>query len=155
MSIHHVRSPRIRGSLGKRPCPCSYQKALYPCSRGQTHSALAECTAEGHFLDFGLKRDQLAPEIAQILGISPGAAKIRLHRACQALWVRMEQDSRILLDERGELNCDRKQIIDCVQDRSTWPRSSSASPWMSSMLVLGFMITRRSHCCPRNSAAVT
>jgi len=47
-------------------------------------------------------------EIAQILDITPGAAKIRLHRARQALRARMEQDCRILLDERGELNCDRK-----------------------------------------------
>lgn len=49
-------------------------------------------------------------EIAQILGITVGAAKIRLHRARHALKARMEQDCRILLDERGELNCDRKLI---------------------------------------------
>jgi RNA polymerase sigma-70 factor, ECF subfamily len=47
-------------------------------------------------------------EIAQILGISPGAAKIRLHRARQALRKRMEVDCRILLDERAEIQCDRK-----------------------------------------------
>lgn len=47
-------------------------------------------------------------EIAQVLGITPGAAKIRLHRARHALKTRMEQGCRILLDERGELNCDRK-----------------------------------------------
>jgi RNA polymerase sigma-70 factor, ECF subfamily len=47
-------------------------------------------------------------EIAEILDITPGAAKIRLHRARQALKARMEQGCRILVDERGELNCDRK-----------------------------------------------
>ncbi len=47
-------------------------------------------------------------EIARILDITPGAAKIRLHRARQALKASMEQGCRILVDERGELNCDRK-----------------------------------------------
>ena len=47
-------------------------------------------------------------EIAQILDISPGAAKIRLHRARQALRARMEVDCRILLDDRAEIQCDRK-----------------------------------------------
>ncbi|HWQ10241.1 MAG TPA: RNA polymerase sigma factor, partial [Holophaga sp.] len=47
-------------------------------------------------------------EIAQVLGITPGAAKIRLHRARQALKARMELGCRISLDERGELSCDRK-----------------------------------------------
>lgn len=47
-------------------------------------------------------------EIAQILDITPGAAKIRLHRARRALKASMEQGCRILVDERGELNCDRK-----------------------------------------------
>ena len=47
-------------------------------------------------------------EIAQILGITPGAAKIRLHRARQALKAHMERGCRISLDERGELSCDRK-----------------------------------------------
>jgi RNA polymerase sigma-70 factor (ECF subfamily) len=46
-------------------------------------------------------------EVAGILGISPGAAKIRLHRARGLLRRRMEQDCRILLDERAELQCDR------------------------------------------------
>ena len=47
-------------------------------------------------------------EIAQVLGITPGAAKIRLHRARQALKARLEHGCRIALDERGELSCDRK-----------------------------------------------
>ena len=50
-------------------------------------------------------------EIAQVLGITPGAAKIRLHRARQALKARMEHGCRISLDERGELSCDRKQAV--------------------------------------------
>ena len=47
-------------------------------------------------------------EIAQILDITPGTAKIRLHRARRALRERMEADCRILLDERAEIQCDRK-----------------------------------------------
>jgi RNA polymerase sigma-70 factor (ECF subfamily) len=49
-------------------------------------------------------------EIAQILDITPGAAKIRLHRARRALKERMEEDCRILLDERAELQCDRRRL---------------------------------------------
>jgi RNA polymerase sigma-70 factor (ECF subfamily) len=47
-------------------------------------------------------------EIADILEITPGAAKIRLHRARQLLRTRMEQHCRIILDEHAELQCDRK-----------------------------------------------
>ncbi|BDU71665.1 RNA polymerase sigma factor [Mesoterricola silvestris] len=47
-------------------------------------------------------------EIAALLGISEGAAKIRLHRARALLRTRMEKGCRILLDERAELQCDRK-----------------------------------------------
>lgn len=47
-------------------------------------------------------------EIAEILGISPGAAKIRLHRARHALRAQMEQQCRIILDEQADLQCDRK-----------------------------------------------
>jgi RNA polymerase sigma-70 factor, ECF subfamily len=47
-------------------------------------------------------------EIAEIVGISPGAAKIRLHRARQVLRTQMEQQCRIILDEQADLQCDRK-----------------------------------------------
>ena len=47
-------------------------------------------------------------DIAIILGITPGAAKIRLHRARQRLKARMEAGCQISLDDRGELDCDRK-----------------------------------------------
>lgn len=47
-------------------------------------------------------------EIADILDISPGAAKIRLHRARGLLRTQMEQGCRIILDERAELQCDPK-----------------------------------------------
>jgi RNA polymerase sigma-70 factor (ECF subfamily) len=47
-------------------------------------------------------------EVGEILGISPGAAKIRLHRARRMLKARMEQDCRILLDEQAVIQCDRK-----------------------------------------------
>ncbi len=47
-------------------------------------------------------------EIAALLGITDGAAKIRLHRARALLRTRMEKGCRILLDERAELQCDRK-----------------------------------------------
>lgn len=48
-------------------------------------------------------------EVAEVLGITPGSAKIRLHRARRMLRAQMEQDCRILLDERAELQCDRKE----------------------------------------------
>jgi len=47
-------------------------------------------------------------EIAALLGITCGAAKIRLHRARALLRTRMEKGCRIVLDERAELQCDRK-----------------------------------------------
>lgn len=47
-------------------------------------------------------------EIAEIVGITPGAAKIRLHRARQVLRTQMEQQCRIILDEQADLQCDRK-----------------------------------------------
>lgn len=47
-------------------------------------------------------------EIAAILNISLGAAKIRLHRARQALRRQMEQECRIILDQEADLQCDRK-----------------------------------------------
>jgi RNA polymerase sigma-70 factor, ECF subfamily len=47
-------------------------------------------------------------EVAAVLGISPGSAKIRLHRARRMLRDRMERDCRILLDGRAELQCDRR-----------------------------------------------
>ena len=47
-------------------------------------------------------------EIAEIIGISPGAAKIRLHRARKALRTQMEQQCRIILDEQADLQCDLK-----------------------------------------------
>jgi RNA polymerase sigma-70 factor (ECF subfamily) len=47
-------------------------------------------------------------EIADILGITSGAAKIRLHRARGLLRTQMEQGCRIVLDERAELQCDLK-----------------------------------------------
>jgi RNA polymerase sigma-70 factor (ECF subfamily) len=47
-------------------------------------------------------------EVGEILGISPGSAKIRLHRARRMLRARMEQDCRILLDEQADIQCDRK-----------------------------------------------
>ena len=47
-------------------------------------------------------------EIAEILGIAPGAAKIRLHRGRRMLRAQMDQDCRIILDEQADLQCDRK-----------------------------------------------
>ncbi len=49
-------------------------------------------------------------DVAQVLGLSPGAAKIRLHRARKLLRARMERNCRILLDEGAELQCDRKIV---------------------------------------------
>ena len=49
-------------------------------------------------------------EIAAILDLTPGAAKIRLHRARQRLRRQMEEGCRILVDDRGELQCDAKGV---------------------------------------------
>ena len=47
-------------------------------------------------------------EIAAILDLSPSAAKIRLHRARKLLKDRLEHGCRIILDARGEVQCDQK-----------------------------------------------
>lgn len=49
--------------------------------------------------------------IAQILGITPGAAKIRLHRARRILKARMERHCQIVLNENADLHCDRKPAV--------------------------------------------
>lgn len=48
------------------------------------------------------------PEIAELLGISLAAAKIRLHRARQQLRVILEDVCHFSLDERGVLVCEPK-----------------------------------------------
>ncbi len=48
-------------------------------------------------------------EIAEILGISLDAAKIRLHRARARLKESLEAGCDFYNDERSELACDRKQ----------------------------------------------
>lgn len=48
------------------------------------------------------------PEIAQILGLSVGSVKIRLHRARVMLRESMEYHCSFYHDERNELMCDRK-----------------------------------------------
>jgi RNA polymerase sigma-70 factor (ECF subfamily) len=55
-------------------------------------------------------RDLDLHEIAAILAITPGAAKIRLHRARRRLRQRMEEGCRFLVDDRGELQCDPKVL---------------------------------------------
>ena len=55
-------------------------------------------------------RDLDIREIAAILGLTPGAAKIRLHRARQRLRQHMEEGCRFLVDDRGELQCDPKGV---------------------------------------------
>ena len=50
-------------------------------------------------------------EVGKILGISPGAAKIRLHRARRMLRASMEQGCRIILDEQADIQCDRKTEV--------------------------------------------
>jgi len=47
-------------------------------------------------------------EIAHILDTTPGAVKIRLHRARKALRARMEKACSVFLDDRAEIQCDRK-----------------------------------------------
>jgi RNA polymerase sigma-70 factor (ECF subfamily) len=83
--IHEEMCRCIQGFIGD--LPVNYSAILYL-------SELKELSLE---------------EIAQVLDITPGAAKIRLHRARRVLKERMEHGCRILLDERGELNCDRKR----------------------------------------------
>ncbi|MFZ5425822.1 MAG: RNA polymerase sigma factor [Thermodesulfobacteriota bacterium] len=50
-----------------------------------------------------------ADEIAQVLGVTPGAAKIRLHRARAALKDLMNAHCRFYRDENNVLSCDRVQ----------------------------------------------
>lgn len=47
-------------------------------------------------------------EIAQILGVSPGSAKIRLHRARQRLKKALEGGCNFYRDERNEFACERE-----------------------------------------------
>lgn len=47
-------------------------------------------------------------EIARILDTTPGAVKIRLHRARKALRAKMEKACSVFLDDRAEIQCDRK-----------------------------------------------
>lgn len=48
------------------------------------------------------------PEVAELLGISLDAAKIRLHRARQQLRAILEEVCHFYLDERGVLVCEPK-----------------------------------------------
>lgn len=51
-------------------------------------------------------------EIAEILNVSLGNVKIRLHRAKQKLKKLLEGNCEFYLDERSEVACDRKQGCD-------------------------------------------
>lgn len=95
-SEHHVAASHGNAPVHEEMCRC-------------IHGFIDELPVDYSAIIFLSELKELRiSEIAQVLGITPGAAKIRLHRARQALKTRMEQGCRILLDERGELNCDRK-----------------------------------------------
>ena len=53
-------------------------------------------------------KDLSTAEISQILDITPGTVKIRLHRPRAALRARMERACRVFLNDRAEIQCDRK-----------------------------------------------
>lgn len=118
-ALDRLRSPLHR--LSNQEQTASLEAVPEPAAQGHEHQPLHRemCHCIREFvdrlpLDFRtiihlseLKELKLG-EIAEVLDITPGAAKIRLHRARKALRERMEADCRILLDERAELQCDRK-----------------------------------------------
>ncbi len=55
-------------------------------------------------------------EIAEVLGLSLQAAKIRLHRARARLRERLEASCVFYRDERNEVACDRKSAPDEITD---------------------------------------
>lgn len=56
-------------------------------------------------------RDLADREIADLLGVSLGAAKIRLHRARTAMRQALETDCAFYRDDRDVLCCDRKEAL--------------------------------------------
>ncbi len=56
-------------------------------------------------------------EIAAVLGVTPGAVKIRLHRARASLKKALESRCRFYQDERNELACDLKTAFDISQQQ--------------------------------------
>ena len=75
---------------------------------GASRASSRPCPCSTAILFLADLKELRIEEIAQVLDITPGAAKIRLHRARRALKARMESGCRISLDERGELNCGRR-----------------------------------------------
>lgn len=95
--------------LGERPSNIEHQairNEMNACIRevvdrlpANYRAVLVLCDLEGY----------TAPEMAERLGLSLDAAKIRLHRARGRLRKALEQECRFYRNDLGQLSCDRKQ----------------------------------------------
>ncbi len=81
------------------------RKDMNDCIRGVVDSLPAEYSA---VLVLGEFEGLTNSEIAEVIGISLDAAKIRLHRARTKLRKALEAKCNFYRDERNELSCDRK-----------------------------------------------
>lgn len=99
--LEHAEESCIEEGHGRAPL----QAEMACCIREMVATLSAEDQAILHLCEL---KELKVGDIAAILEITPGAAKIRLHRARQRLKSRMESKCQISLDHRGELDCDRK-----------------------------------------------
>ncbi len=117
-ALDHLKSATHRHALRQSPLEevdvhgieedharAPFQAELACCIRGMVATLSVEDQTILHLCEL---KELRVSDIATILEITPGAAKIRLHRARQRLKARMEAGCRISLDDRGELDCDRK-----------------------------------------------
>ena len=121
LALDRVRSAAHWQALRHEPMEAD-AASLAQADHGQApvHAEMCQCIRGmvdelplGYRVILGLSelQDLDLGEIAALLGISRGAAKIRLHRARRMLRERMEQGCRILVDDRGEIGCDPKSGV--------------------------------------------
>lgn len=131
---------RLRSPHSALSCAPSADEVVEPAAPSHAyqplHAEMGQCSRDlietlpmplRVIIHLGELKELKLGEIAQVLEISPGAAKIRLHRARKALRDRMEADCRILLDERAELQCDRKALVPDGHRDSLCPGQVDAS----------------------------
>lgn len=97
-------------AFGIEPFPSAERQAIRDemaaCIRGLVDSLPPASRTALHLADV---EGFTADEIAQVLGVTRGAAKIRLHRARAALKDLMHAHCRFYRDENNVLSCDRVQ----------------------------------------------